>query len=148
MEGQPHLDHTHTRTCTQARQPAREPGYVCTSSSLPSSSTTDIIFFITSACLHREVGEAGWGRVGWGGVGRPPSHWWAWSHLQGWTDSRSGGGRWGWGSRVMVLCRWSVLMSSYICSGVSGLPFCSREEGHTVLEAQPVVCGCPPHQIQ
>lgn len=73
----------------------------------------------SSSPQHACVGRRGWGR-------RPPSQWWAWSHLQGWTDSRSGGGRWGWGSRVMVLCKWSVLMSSYICSGVSGFPFCSR----------------------
>lgn len=86
-------------------------------------------YLLHHLCMPAVRGGEVWG--GW-----PPQRW-AWSHLQGWTDSRSGGGRWGWGSRVMVLCKWSVLMSSYICSGVSGFPFCSRSIRGAVVVAQP-----------
>ena len=86
---------------------------------------------------------------GGGGGGGGGSHlgtlsWEGGSHLQGCTDSRSGGGRWGWGSKVMVLCKWSVLMSSYICSGVSGLPFCRG--GGTLVDAIQLTCR-PPYLI-
>lgn len=42
------------------------------------------------------------------------------SHLQGWTEHMAGGGRCGWFSMVTVFFTWSWLMSSYICSTVSG----------------------------
>lgn len=46
------------------------------------------------------------------------------AHLQGWTEHMAGGGRCGWFSMVTVFLTWSWLMSSYICSTVSGCLSC------------------------
>lgn len=65
-------------------------------------------------------------------------------HLHGWTEHMAGGGRWGWLSMVTVFFTWSWLMSSYICSTVSG---CLSWETKSlpsvcILAVQTLICWC------